>query len=171
MEILSTVRQSNTSFTKKSIKWKKWICYKVRPTWWCFSLLILHTIEPSVLYLYTKQLTRESRLVLKGSDGSLNFRSLSIVQNSERTWRFGVLYGCETLSLTLRGEHRLRVFESRVLRRIFGSKRDEVTGGWRKLHNEELHNFYSSPSIIIMSKSRKMKRTGHVARMREAECL
>jgi hypothetical protein len=50
-----------------------------------------------------------------------------------------VLYGCETLSFMLREEHRLRVFENRVLRRIFGSKRDEVTGGWRKLHNEELH--------------------------------
>jgi hypothetical protein len=51
-----------------------------------------------------------------------------------------VLYGCETWSLTLREEHRLRVFENRVLRRIFGPKRDEVTGYWRKLHNEELHN-------------------------------
>jgi hypothetical protein len=50
------------------------------------------------------------------------------------------LYGCETSSLTLREEHRLRVFENRVLRRIFGPKRDEVTGDWRKLHNEELHN-------------------------------
>jgi hypothetical protein len=50
-----------------------------------------------------------------------------------------VLYGCETLSLTLREEHRLRVFENRVHRRIFGTKRDEVTGGWRELHNEELH--------------------------------
>jgi hypothetical protein len=51
-----------------------------------------------------------------------------------------VLYGCETWSLILRGEHRLRVFENRVLRRMFRPKRDEVTGGWRKLHNEELHN-------------------------------
>jgi hypothetical protein len=59
-----------------------------------------------------------------------------------------VLYGCETWSLTLREEHRLRVFENRVLRRIFERKRDEVTGDWRKLHNEELHNFYSSPNII-----------------------
>jgi hypothetical protein len=59
-----------------------------------------------------------------------------------------VLYGCETLSLTLREEHRLRVFENRVLKRIFGPKRDEVTGGWRKLHNEELHGLYSSPSIV-----------------------
>jgi hypothetical protein len=56
-----------------------------------------------------------------------------------------VLYGCETWSLTVREEHRLRVFEQRVLRRIFGPRRDEVTGDWRKLHNEELHNLYSSP--------------------------
>jgi hypothetical protein len=62
-------------------------------------------------------------------------------------------------------EHRLRVFENRVLRRIFGPKRDEVTGGWRKLHNVELHNLYSSPSIIRMIKSRRMRWTGHVARM------
>jgi hypothetical protein len=60
-----------------------------------------------------------------------------------------VLYRCKTWSLTLREEHRLRVFENRVLRRIFGLRRDEVTGGWRKLHNEELHNLYSSPNIII----------------------
>jgi hypothetical protein len=59
-----------------------------------------------------------------------------------------VLYGCETWSLTLREEHRLRVFENRVLRRIFGPKKDEVTGAWRKLHIEELHNLYSSPDII-----------------------
>jgi hypothetical protein len=55
-----------------------------------------------------------------------------------------VLYGCETWSLTLREKHRLRVFENRVLRGIFGPKMDKVTGGWRKLHNEELHNLYSS---------------------------
>jgi hypothetical protein len=58
-----------------------------------------------------------------------------------------VLYGCKTWSLTLREEHRLRVFEKRVLR-IFGPKRDEVAGEWRKLHNKELHDLYSSPSII-----------------------
>jgi hypothetical protein len=62
----------------------------------------------------------------------------------------------------MREEHSLRVFENRVLRRIFGPKRDEVTGDWRKLHNEEIHNFYSSPSII---KSRRMRLAGHVARM------
>jgi hypothetical protein len=77
------------------------------------------------------------------------------------------LYGCETWSLTLREEHRLRVFENRVLRRIFGTKRDEVTGEWRKLHNEELHNLYSSPDIIRQVKSRRMRWAGHVARMGE----
>jgi hypothetical protein len=68
---------------------------------------------------------------------------------------------------TLREEHRLRVFENRVLRRICGRKRDEVTGEWRKLHNEELHNLYSSPDIIWQVKSRRMRWTGHVARMGE----
>jgi hypothetical protein len=66
---------------------------------------------------------------------------------------------------TLREEHRLRKFEKRVLRRIFGPKRNEVSGGWRKLHNEELHNLYSSPSIIRMIKSRRMRWARHVARM------
>jgi hypothetical protein len=78
-----------------------------------------------------------------------------------------VLYGCETWSLTLREELRLRVFENRVLRRIFGPRRDEVTGGRRKLHNEVLHILYSSPSIIRMIKSRRMRWAGHVARMGE----
>jgi hypothetical protein len=67
-----------------------------------------------------------------------------------------VLYGCETWSLTLGEEHRLRVFENRMLRRIFGPKRDEVTGKWRKLHNEELYNVFSSPNIIRMIKSIRM---------------
>jgi hypothetical protein len=78
-----------------------------------------------------------------------------------------VLNGCETLSLTLRVEHRLRVFENRVLRRIFGPKRDEGIGGWRKLHNEELHGLYSSPSIVRVIKARRMRWAGHVARMGE----
>jgi hypothetical protein len=63
-----------------------------------------------------------------------------------------VLYGCKTWSLTLREEHRLRVFENRVLRKIFGPKRDEVTGEWRKLHNEERHDLYSSPNIVRIIK-------------------
>jgi hypothetical protein len=78
-----------------------------------------------------------------------------------------VLYWCETWSLTLREEHRLGVFENRVLRRIFGPKRDEVTGEWMKMHNEELHNLYSSPDIIRQVKSRRMRWAGHVARMGE----
>ena len=78
-----------------------------------------------------------------------------------------VLYGCETWSLTLRQERRLRVFENRVLRRIFGPKRDEVTGEWRKLHNEELDNLYSSPNIVRVIKTRRMRWAGHVAHMGE----
>jgi hypothetical protein len=73
-----------------------------------------------------------------------------------------VLYGCETWSLTPREEHRLRVFENRVLRGIFGLKRDEITGEWRKLRN-----LYSSPDIIRQIKSRRMRWAGHVARMGE----
>jgi hypothetical protein len=76
-----------------------------------------------------------------------------------------VLYGCETWSLTLRQERRLRVFENRVLRRVFGPMRDELTGEWRKLHNGELHDFYSSPDIIRQIKSRRMRWARQVARM------
>jgi hypothetical protein len=76
-----------------------------------------------------------------------------------------VLYGCETWSLTLREDNRLRVFENRVLRGIFGPKRDEVIRGWGKMHNEELHNLDFSPSIIIIIKPRRMRWAGHVARM------
>jgi hypothetical protein len=67
----------------------------------------------------------------------------------------------------MRQEHRLTVFENRMLRRVFGPKRDEVTGGRRKLHNEELHNLYSSPSIIRKIKSRRMRLSGHIARIGE----
>jgi hypothetical protein len=77
-----------------------------------------------------------------------------------------VLYGCETWSLTLRGEHRLRVFENRVLRRIFGPKREE-DGSWRKLHNDEFHSLYSSPNIVRVFKSSRMRWAGRVARMGE----
>jgi hypothetical protein len=74
-----------------------------------------------------------------------------------------VLYGLETWSLTLKEEHRLRVFENRVLGRISGPKRDEVIGGWRKQHTEEFHNLYCSPSIFKMIKSRRRRWAEHVA--------
>jgi hypothetical protein len=76
-----------------------------------------------------------------------------------------VLYGCEIWYLILREEHRLRVFENRVLRRIFGPKREELTGGWRRLHNEKLHNLYTSRNITGMIRSRKVRWAGHVARI------
>ena len=76
-----------------------------------------------------------------------------------------VLYRCETWSLTLREERKLRVFENIVLRRIFGPRRDEVMGEWRRLHNEELNDLYSSPNIVRAIKSRRMRWAGHVARM------
>jgi hypothetical protein len=78
-----------------------------------------------------------------------------------------VLYGCEIWSLTLREERRPRVFEIRVLRRVFGRKRDVVTGEWRKLHNEELNDLYSLQYIVRVVKSRRMRWAGHVARMGE----
>jgi hypothetical protein len=81
-----------------------------------------------------------------------------------------VLYGCETWSPTLWEEHGLRVFDNRVLRRIFGPKR-ELDGSWRKLHNDELHNLYSSPNIVRVIKSRRMKGAGHVARIGEGRSV
>jgi hypothetical protein len=78
-----------------------------------------------------------------------------------------VLNGCETWSLTLWEEHRLRLFENRVLRRIFGPRRDEVKGEWRKLHNGELHNLYSSPDTIRQIKSRRMRWVWQVECMEE----
>jgi hypothetical protein len=78
-----------------------------------------------------------------------------------------VLYGCETWSLTLIEERKLRVFENMVLRRIFVPRRDEVTGDWRRLHNEELKDLYSSPNIVRVIRSRKIRWAGHVARMGE----
>jgi hypothetical protein len=77
--------------------------------------------------------------------------------------------GVKTWSLTLKEERRLRVFENRVLRRIFGPKRDKVTGEWRKLPNEELNDLYCSPNIVRGIKSRRMGWTGHVARVRGQE--
>jgi len=84
-----------------------------------------------------------------------------------RTIILPVVYGCETWSLTLREEPGLRVFENRVLRRIFEPNRNEVPGEWRKLHNEELNNLYSSPNIVRVINPRRMRWAGHVARMGE----
>jgi hypothetical protein len=83
-----------------------------------------------------------------------------------------VLYGCETRSLTLREERKLRVFENEVLRKIFGPRRDEVTGDWMRLHNEELNDLYSSPNIVRVIKSRRMNWLGMWrVRVRKGECI
>ena len=82
-----------------------------------------------------------------------------------------VLFGCETWSLTLREERRLRVFENRVFRRVFGPKRVEVTGEWRKLHNEEFSDLYSLPNIVRVLIWRRMRWEGHVGRMGEGRVL
>jgi len=99
---------------------------------------------------------------------SSSFLSKNIKIKTELQFLPVVLYGCETWSLTLREERRLRVFENRVLRRIFGPKRDEVTRGkWRKLHEEELNDLYCSPNIVRVIKSRRMRLAGRLARMGE----
>ena len=77
-----------------------------------------------------------------------------------------MLYGCDTWSFTLREESRLRVFENRILRRIFGPKWDE-NGEWRRLHNEELHSLYRSPNIVRVIQSRRLRWAGNLARMEE----
>ena len=78
------------------------------------------------------------------------------------------MYGCETWSLALRKEHRLRVFENKILRKIFWAKKGEITGEWRKLHNAELHALNSSPNIIRSLKSRRLRWAGHVACMEQS---
>jgi hypothetical protein len=80
-----------------------------------------------------------------------------------------ILYGCETWFLILKEKQRLRGYENRVLRRVFRHKREEVVGGWRRLHNVELHNFCASPDIIRTFNSSRMTWSGHVARMRETK--
>ena len=101
----------------------------------------------------------------------LSFRLLSkkLKVNTYKTITVPVaLYGCETWSLTLREEHRLTVFENKVLRKIFGAKKDEIIGEWRKLHNAELQALYSSPNLIRSLKSRRLRWAGHVARMEQS---
>jgi hypothetical protein len=107
---------------------------------------------------YTTRILHISRLVSKNLKIKINRTVILSV----------VLYGCETWSVTLREEHRLRVFKNRELRKIFGPKREE-DGSWRKLHNNKLHSLYSSPNIVTVIKSRRMRWAGHVARMGRAE--
>jgi hypothetical protein len=95
--------------------------------------------------------------LLLASDRRSTINSLLQLFDSQTIILPVVLYGCGTWSLTLKEEHRLRVFENRVVRRIFRPKRDEVMGEWRKLHNEELRDLYSSPSIIRIIKLRRMR--------------
>ncbi|KAJ4430106.1 hypothetical protein ANN_22316 [Periplaneta americana] len=122
------------------------------------------TLKPSFL-----QLSPASRLFLAISGRSHALYAKQASPISRRAVILPVvLYGCETWTLTLREEHRLRVFENKVLRKIFGAKRVEVTGEWRKLHNAELHALYSSPDIIRNIKSRRLRWAGHVARMGES---
>ena len=96
------------------------------------------------------------------------FRPFHRPSSSSSLISYNYNFACyETWSLTLREEWKLRVFENMVLRRIFGPRKDEVTGEWRRLHNEELNDLYSSPNTVRVIKSRRMRWAGHVARMGE----
>jgi hypothetical protein len=98
---------------------------------------------------------------------NINFACNNLLMGKVGTFSYYIYIYIYIYIIHLREEHRLRVFENRVLRRIFGPKRDEVTGKYRKLHNKELHDLYSSLSIIRIMKSRRMRWAGHVARMGE----
>ncbi|KAJ4449782.1 hypothetical protein ANN_01186 [Periplaneta americana] len=116
-------------------------------------------------------MSRDQNIVRNGNIkiGDLSFEEVEKFKCLGATLRLPVvLYGCETWTLTLREEHRLRVFENKVLRKIFGAKWDEATEERRKLHNTELHALYSSPNIIRNLKSRRLRWAGHVARMGES---
>ncbi|PNF42585.1 hypothetical protein B7P43_G03093, partial [Cryptotermes secundus] len=132
----------------------------------------VNTEKTKFMLLSRHQIAVQNYVLMMGNirfENVAQFRYLgtTINQNLKTTILPVALYECETWSLKLRREHRLRVFENRVLRTIFVPKRDEVTVGWRKLHNEELHNFYSLSIIIRMIKPRRMRWAGHEVRMGE----
>ena len=121
------------------------------------------------LYQTFRNLTKSGMLAIFGAEclsSSLKSENLKIKIHRPKIMSVA-FYGFAAWSLTLREERRLTVFENRVLRRIFGPKRDEVTGEWRKLHNEELTDLYFSPNIVQVIKSRRERWVGHVARMGE----
>jgi hypothetical protein len=131
----------------------------------------LITVEDVAMCRFFKTSTRTSdflRLITYGSvlSSTLLTKNLKIKIYRNIILPF-VLYGCETWLLTLQEERKLRVFENMVLRRIFGPRRDEVTGEWWRLHNEELNDLYCSANIVRVIKSRRMRWAGHVARMGE----
>ena len=113
-------------------------------------------------------LTRECVEVLF-SRLEINMAQINNYQDNNKIYKTVILpvilYGCETQTLTLREEKRLQVFENKVLRKIFGPKRDNQTGEWRRLHNRELHNLYGKPDIIRIVKSRRLRLAEHVTRM------
>jgi hypothetical protein len=109
----------------------------------------------------------ESVVMSHNENVEQNYNLLIVNKSFKNVAEFSFLYGCETWSLTLTEELILKVFENRVLRRIFGSKREEVAGGWRTLHNEELHNLYTSPNVIVVIKSKRMRCVGRGTRMRD----
>jgi hypothetical protein len=110
---------------------------------------------------------RTFRFSLAVNQNAVVSKNLRIIRKYRNIILPVVLYGCKAWSLTLREERRPRVFENRVLRRVFGPKRDEVKGEWRKLHNEELNDMYSLPNIVRVVKSRRMRWAVHVARIGE----
>jgi len=119
-------------------------------------------VARAALYIFSKLYECDPVCYRKFKDQDIVYRTIILPI---------ILYGCETWSLTLREECRLRVFENRVFRRVFGPNRDDVTGEWKKLHNEELSDLYSLPSIVRVVKSRRMRWAGHMSLMGEGRVL
>jgi hypothetical protein len=144
----------------------KYEAWKISISKWAQTMPLLCKFQIEIILLF-------SCLLLFDSESSVpHLLSRNVKAKMYKTIILPVVfYGCQTWSLTLREQHKLRVFENRVLRRMFGPKRDEVTGEWRNLYSGELHNLYSSPDIIRQIKSRGMRWAGHVARTGEGRNL